>query len=141
MAPEQLEGREADARSDLWSFGAMLYEMATGRRAFEGRSQASLIAAILEREPAPMAAVPSTPGTPAEPLAALEPLVRACLAKDPDERVQTAHDVKLQLRWLGGGSSTSTASASAAGIPAATAARGPGAMLSWIVAGVATVVA
>jgi len=140
MAPEQLEGKEADARSDLWSFGAMLYEMATGRRAFDGRSQASLIAAILEREPAPMNLPPSTPGTPEPQLAALEPLVRACLAKDPEERVQTAHDVKLQLRWLAGGSTASVANTSGLAAPAA-AARRHSSALAWSVAAAALLAA
>ena len=97
MSPEQLEGREADARSDVWALGCVLYEMATGKRAFEAKSQASLIAAILEHEPAPIADV--QPMSPPE----LDRLVRACLAKDPDERVQTAHDVKLQLGWMRAG--------------------------------------
>jgi eukaryotic-like serine/threonine-protein kinase len=94
MAPEQLEGREADARSDLWAFGCVLYEMATGRRAFNGKSQASLIGAIMGSEPPPISAsnAMSSP--------ALDALVRACLAKDPEERIQTAHDVKLQLSWI-----------------------------------------
>ncbi|MGH7485627.1 MAG: protein kinase domain-containing protein, partial [bacterium] len=101
MAPEQLEGKEADARSDLWAFGATLYEMTTGKKAFEGRSQASLIAASLERDP--------TPITTLAPLAppGLERLVRACLAKDPDERWQTAHDVRLQLKQIAEGGSQS----------------------------------
>src|SRR5262249_21146283 len=99
MAPEQLEGKEADTRTDIFALGATLYEMATGKKAFEGKSQASLIAAILEREPAPISSVAplSPPG--------LDRLVRACLAKDPDERIQTAHDVKLQLRWIAEGGS------------------------------------
>ncbi|HET7224585.1 MAG TPA: protein kinase [Candidatus Eisenbacteria bacterium] len=99
MSPEQLEGRDTDARSDLWALGCVLYEMATGRHAFEGKSQASLIGAIMNTEPAPIAAL--------APLAppALDGLVRACLAKDPEERVQTAHDVKLQLTWMASGSS------------------------------------
>ena len=84
MAPEQLEGREADARTDIFAFGAVLYEMVTGKKAFEGKSQASLIAAILEREPPPMSTLqPLTP-------AALDRVVKTCLAKDPDERWQTA---------------------------------------------------
>jgi len=94
MAPEQLEGKEADARSDLWAFGCVLYEMATGRRAFNGKSQASLIGAIMSSEPPPISASSSMSSP------ALDALVRACLAKDPDERIQTAHDVKLQLSWI-----------------------------------------
>ena len=94
MAPEQLEGKEADARSDLWAFGCVLYEMATGRRAFNGKSQASLIGAIMNSDPPPITASNSLLSP------ALDALVRACLAKDPDERIQTAHDVKLQLSWI-----------------------------------------
>ena len=94
MAPEQLEGREADARSDLWAFGCVLYEMATGRRAFNGKSQASLIGAIMSSEPPPISASSSMSSP------ALDALVRALLAKDPEERIQTAHDVKLQLSWI-----------------------------------------
>ncbi len=94
MAPEQLEGKEADARSDLFAFGAVLYEMATGRRSFEGKSQASLIAAILSSDPPPIVTL--------QPLAppALDRVVRHCLAKDPEERWQTAHDLMLELRWV-----------------------------------------
>jgi eukaryotic-like serine/threonine-protein kinase len=94
MAPEQLEGKEADARSDIFALGAVLYEMATGRKAFEGKTAASVMAAILEREPQPITAT--------QPLAppALDRLVRICLAKDPDERWQTAHDLKLQLQGI-----------------------------------------
>ncbi len=94
MAPEQLEGSDADARTDLFAFGAVLYEMATGRRAFEGTSRASLIAAILEREPTPVSALQS-----AAP-AALERLIGRCLAKDPEDRWQTARDVVLELRSI-----------------------------------------
>jgi eukaryotic-like serine/threonine-protein kinase len=94
MSPEQVEGREVDARSDIFALGAVLYEMATGARAFEGRTTASLIAAILEREPPPIASrQPLAP-------AALDDIVRGCLAKDPEDRWQTAHDVKLQLDGL-----------------------------------------
>jgi serine/threonine protein kinase len=84
MAPEQLEGKEADARTDIFAFGAVLYEMATGRKAFEGKSHASLIAAILKEEPRPLAELqPMTP-----PL--LGRVVRTCLAKDPDNRRRPA---------------------------------------------------
>jgi serine/threonine protein kinase/Tol biopolymer transport system component len=94
MSPEQLEGKTADARSDIFSFGAMVYEMATGRKAFEAKSHASLIAAILKEDPRPMRELqPMTPP-------ALEHIVGACLAKDPDERPQSAHDLKLQLEWI-----------------------------------------
>jgi len=92
MSPEQVEGREADARSDIFALGAVLYEMATGRRAFEGKSQLSVASAILEKEPEPLSSVePSAPP-------ALEDIVRICLAKDPDERYASAHDIQLQLR-------------------------------------------
>src|SRR5688572_17987178 len=80
MAPEQLEGREADRRSDIWALGCMLYEMATGQRAFTGKTQASLIAAILGKEPPPVSVV-SAMAPPA-----LDRIVTKCLAKDPDER-------------------------------------------------------
>ena len=93
MAPEQLEGREADERCDLWALGCVLYEMATGRRAFDGPSQASLISAIMKEEPRPMLQVAAM--TPAH----LDFAVRACLTKDPDQRWRNAHDLALALRW------------------------------------------
>jgi Tol biopolymer transport system component len=99
MAPEQLEGQEADARADLWALGCVLYEMATGRRAFEGKSQASLIAAVMHTSPAPVSQV--SPMSPP----ALDSVVQACLAKDPADRIQSAHDVKLQLSWIADGGS------------------------------------
>jgi serine/threonine protein kinase len=94
MAPEQLEGREADARSDLFAFGALVYEMLTGRRAFAGETQSRVIAAVLDSEPPTLAAMqPLTPP-------ALEHVVTTCLAKNPDQRWQSASDVKRQLEWI-----------------------------------------
>jgi len=133
MAPEQLEGREADARTDIFSFGSVLYEMATGRKAFEGRSQASLIAAILERQPPPLTTV--------APLAppALERIVQRCLAKDPDERWQTARDLNHELKWILDDSSKSGVAAPAAGrVPPAPSPRAR--MLVMIIATVAAAV-
>ncbi|HYV85691.1 MAG TPA: protein kinase [Patescibacteria group bacterium] len=108
MAPEQLEGTEADARTDIFAFGVLVYEMATGHKAFEGKSQASLIASVLKEQPRPISEwQPMSP-------AGLERVVRACLAKDPDDRVQTARDVKMQLEWVTDGSLTGVSSGSAA---------------------------
>lgn len=94
MSPEQIEGKEADARSDIFAFGAVLYEMAMGKRAFEGKSQISVASAILEKEPDPIGA--SKPLTPV----AFDYLVTSCLAKDREERFQSAHDVGLQLKGI-----------------------------------------
>jgi Tol biopolymer transport system component len=99
MAPEQIEGGEADVRTDLFAFGAVLYEMLSGQRAFEGRTQASVIARILEGKPASLASV-QPPVSPA-----LERLVTTCLAKDPDQRWQSAADLRRQLEWLQEGGS------------------------------------
>jgi serine/threonine protein kinase len=94
MAPEQLEGKEADARTDIFAFGVVVYEMATGKKAFEGKSQASLIAKILETDPPPMSSLqPMTPP-------ALDRVVKRCLDKDPDDRWQSARDICEQLRWI-----------------------------------------
>ncbi len=110
MSPEQIEGENVDARADIFAFGAVLYEMVTGRKAFSGKTQASLLGAILKDEPPPVSvAQPMTPP-------ALDHLVRTCLAKDPDARYQTAHDVWLQLRWIAEGGST-------VGVPAPVASR------------------
>jgi len=123
MAPEQLEGGETDARSDVWALGCVLYEMATGRRAFQGRSQASLISAIMSTQPEPISTLaPMTPP-------AFDRLVRGCLEKDPAERVQSAHDVKLQLQWIAEGGSSG-------GAPAPVVARRKGReRLAWMLAG------
>ncbi|MBZ5500205.1 MAG: protein kinase [Acidobacteriia bacterium] len=94
MAPEQLEGKDSDARSDLFAFGAVLYEMLTGALAFEGTSQASIITAIMSSEPPPVSSrQPLTPP-------ALDRLVQRCLAKNPDDRWDSAHDVADELRWI-----------------------------------------
>jgi Tol biopolymer transport system component len=129
MPPEQLEGREADARGDLFAFGAVLYEMLTGRRAFEGKSRASLISAIMTAEPVPLARVaPMAPP-------ALERVVRSCLAKDPDDRWQSAHDVASELRWI-------SEAGSQAGTPAPlTARRRSRERLGWLIAAAALLVA
>jgi Tol biopolymer transport system component len=94
MAPEQLEGKPADARSDIFSFGAVLYEMATGKQAFGGESAASVIAAVMEQEPTPISTLdPLMPP-------ALDRLVRLCLAKNPEERLPSADGLKLMLEWI-----------------------------------------
>ncbi len=100
MAPEQIEGGDADARTDLFAFGALLYKMITGRRAFDGTSQASLLGAILRDDPPPI-----SQGQPLAPRA-LDFLVRTCLAKDPDARFQSAHDILLNLKAIAEGGST-----------------------------------
>ena len=94
MAPEQIEGKEVDARADIFAFGGLLYEMLTGRRPFEGKSQASLIGAILDHEPPPVTTYqPISPPI-------LDEIVARCLAKNPDDRWQSAHDVGAQLTWI-----------------------------------------
>jgi eukaryotic-like serine/threonine-protein kinase len=94
MAPEQLEGSDADARTDIFAFGVVVYEMATGKKAFEGKSQASLIAKILETDPPPISSLqPMTPP-------ALDRVVKKCLAKEPDRRWQDAGDLCDELKWV-----------------------------------------
>lgn len=110
MAPEQVEGKPVDARTDIFALGAVLYEMLAGRKAFDGKSQPSLIAAIMNVDPTPLSALsPTTPR-------ALDRLVTRCLAKEPDDRWQTAHDLLIQLRWIAGRGTKG-------GAPAATGAR------------------
>ena len=102
MAPEQLEGKEADARTDIFAFGAVTYEMLTGKRAFEGKSQASLIGAIMEHDPPPVSVLQSTSPP------ALDHVVKTCLAKDPEDRWRAAGDVARQLAWIAEAGSQTT---------------------------------
>ncbi len=123
MSPEQLEGREADARSDIFSFGAMLYETITGRKSFDSSSQASLIAAVMSVNPPPVSTM--------QPMAspALDRIVQKCLAKSSDDRWQNAGDLKSELEWIAEGGSK-------AGIPTPLAARRHHReRLAWILAG------
>jgi serine/threonine protein kinase len=125
MAPEQLEGKEADARSDIFSFGAMLYEMITGRKGFAGSSQATLIVAVMSVNPPPVSTL--------QPMAspALDRLVRRCLAKSPDERWQCAGDLLSDLEWI-------AETGSEAGAPAPVAAKRRSRERMWqLAAGVA----
>src|SRR5450631_2882889 len=93
MSPEQVQGKEVDGRSDIFSLGAVLYEMVTGKRAFEGKSQLSVAAAILENEPRPIRSVkPMTSPV-------LDHAIVCCLAKNPENRWQTARDLALELKW------------------------------------------
>jgi Tol biopolymer transport system component len=108
MAPEQLEGKEVDARTDIFAFGVVVYEMATGKKAFEGKSQASLIAKILETDPPPMSSLqPMTPP-------ALDRVVKKCLSKEPEKRWQAASDVSDELKWIAEGGSQATLAATVA---------------------------
>ena len=121
MAPEQLDGLEADARTDIFALGAVLYEMTTGKRAFEGKTRTSLIAAIVAGNPRPVSEFqPLTPP-------ALEHLIAKCLCKDPDDRWQSAHDIAEELRWIEGAGSQ-------AGVAALPARRKSRERLAWIAA-------
>jgi eukaryotic-like serine/threonine-protein kinase len=130
MAPEQLEGKGADARTDVFAFGELLYEMATGNPAFSGASRASLIAAILTTEPPPINQAQSL--TPP----ALERVVKKCLAKDPDERWQSASDLASELRWIASG----TQSGSATAIPVSGKPR-QRTLIPWLVVAIALTLA
>ncbi len=127
MSPEQIEGKDADARSDIFALGAVLYEMAAGKRPFEGKSQISLASSILEKEPDAISTVkPATPP-------AFEHVVTTCLQKNPEERFQTAHDIKLELQWVAADKSVPPATAT----PQATA--NPRERLLWAIAMVVAV--
>jgi len=103
MAPEQLEGKEVDVRTDIFAFGAVVYEMATGKRAFDGKTQASVIGAIMSSDPPPISSLqPMTPP-------ALDRVVKKSLAKDPDDRWHAAKDLCDELKWIAGGSSQAMA--------------------------------
>jgi Tol biopolymer transport system component len=143
MAPEQLEGKETDARTDIFALGAVLYEMATGRKAFSGTNQASLISSIMKEEPEPIARIRQM--TPP----AFDHAVETCLAKDPEERWQSANDLKSQLKWIAASGSRPGATAPVGTAPVGTApmgadaattraaSRGRRERLAWGVAGVA----
>jgi eukaryotic-like serine/threonine-protein kinase len=125
IAPELLQGADADARSDIFSLGCVLYEMMTGRRAFEGKSQLSVLTAILERDPEPVSRVqPTSP-------AVFDYVVKTCVEKNPEERFQTAQDVKLQLKWI-----ADSGSHAPPGGPAVSWAR-----LQWLAIGAALLIA
>jgi Tol biopolymer transport system component/predicted Ser/Thr protein kinase len=121
MAPEQLEGKEADARTDIFAFGCVLYEMTTGKKAFSGASQASLISAIMQNDPPPISST--------QPMAppALDRVVKTCLAKDPEDRWQSAGDVGKEIRWISEGLQT--------GVPIVAAPRRLRELLAWGAAG------
>jgi len=127
MSPEQIEGKEADARSDIFAFGAVLYEMVTGKRPFAGKSQISLASSILEKDPDPVSATnPSIPP-------AFEHVVSTCLQKNPEERYLAAHDIRIELQWIAAGKSSSAVAAPAPPAPSRE-------RLFWIVAVVIAVI-
>ncbi len=129
MAPEQIEGKEADARSDIFAFGAVLYEMVAGKRPFAGKSQISLASSILESDPEPVGKLkPTTPP-------AFEHVVTTCLQKNPEERYQTAHDIKLELQWIAADKSSPAAAAPVTPAPSRSRER-----LGWVAAVVLGVV-
>ena len=128
MAPEQIEGQEADTRTDLFAFGALVHEMVTGRSAFQGKTQASLIGSILKDDPPPISSIQRASPP------ALDFVIRKCLAKDPDDRWQSARDVMSQLEWIAQGSGAQVGMPAPKGWLAAARRR-----LAWTVAGVLAV--
>ena len=130
MSPEQLDGAEADSRSDIFAFGALVYEMVTGRKAFEGKSQASLIASIMSAEPPPIATL--QPVAPAP----LDRVIQKCLAKDPNDRWQSAKDLADELNWIGRTDSAIHADDARRHTSGRLAARPSRERIAWSVAGV-----
>jgi serine/threonine protein kinase/Tol biopolymer transport system component len=129
MAPEQLEGKSVDARTDIFAFGAVLYEMATGRKAFSGSSQVSIMGEILHKEPPAISTVVAMSPP------ALDRIVQTCLAKDPDERWQSAGDVGKELAWIGEGPS---GAATASGARSQSSSRE---RVAWVIAALALALA
>jgi Tol biopolymer transport system component/predicted Ser/Thr protein kinase len=128
MAPEQLEGKKVDSRTDIFALGATLFEMATGQKPFSGSTQASLIGAILHTDPASISTIqPASPPS-------LDRIVKTCLAKDPEERWQSAADIKCELRWVAEGTQAALAAPAAARRPSRE-------RLAWGMAALALVVA
>ena len=130
MAPEQIEGQDADTRTDMFAFGALVHEMVTGRRAFQGKTQASLIGSILKDDPPPISSIRKVSPP------ALDFVIRKCLAKDPDDRWQSARDVVSQLEWIGQGSGAQVGTPAAKSWIATARLRE---RLAWAVAGVLAV--
>ena len=129
MSPEQVEGKELDGRSDIFSLGAVLYEMLTGKRAFEGKNQLSVASAILEREPTPISSIkPMTPP-------ALDHAIRRCLAKDPEQRWQTGRDLQWELTWIGESTTSAATGHRESGKPKTRE------LAAWIAAGIFALIA